>query len=347
VAELVDALDLGPSDFSCESSSLSIRIYNYLFNNLSFNNMTLPFTLQQLRILKAVASEKSFTRAAEILFVSQPSLSKQIKILENRLGIVLLNRENNSISLTEGGRVFLKYSERILALCEESCRALNDVKNGDRGNLAVGASQTIGTYLMPRVLALFAQNYPQINIKVQVDSTRVIAKNVVNREIDIAVVGGDVPEELKKNLEIENFVEDELILIVPKSHPFALKRQKKINKGDLYHLNFITLNSTSTIHKFIDNILIQNNIETKQFNIIMQLNSIEGIKTAVSLGLGAAFVSSSAIEKEIELNTVEIITIENIKITRTLSIITNRECYRSKAVEFFHNDLWMLKNITN
>ena len=309
--------------------------------------MILPFTLQQLRILKAVASEKSFTRAAEILFVSQPSLSKQIKILENRLGISLLNREHSTISLTEGGRVFLQYSERILALCEESCRALNDVKNGDRGTLTVGASQTIGTYLMPRVLALFAQNYPQINIKVQVDSTRIIAKNVVNREIDIAVVGGDVPEELKKNLEIESFVEDELILIVPKSHPFALKKQKKINKDDLYHLNFITLNSTSTIRKFIDNILIQNNIETKQFNIIMQLNSIEGIKTAVSLGLGAAFVSSSAIEKEIELKTVEIITIENIKITRTLSIITNRECYKSKAVEFFHNELWILKNITN
>ena len=309
--------------------------------------MILPFTLQQLRILKAVASEKSFTKAAEILYVSQPSLSKQIKILENRLGIILLNRENSTISLTEAGRVFLQYSERILALCEESCRALNDVKNGDRGNLTVGASQTIGTYLMPRVLALFAQNYPQINIKVQVDSTRVIAKNVVNREIDIAVVGGDVPEELKKNLDIENFVEDELILIVPKSHPFALKKYKKINKDDLYHLNFITLNSTSTIRKFIDNILIQNDIETKQFNIIMQLNSIEGIKTAVSLGLGAAFVSSSAIEKEIKLKTVEIITIENIRITRRLSIITNRQCYRSKALEFFHNELWVLKNISH
>ena len=306
--------------------------------------MVLPFTLQQLRILKAVAAEKSFTRAAEILFVSQPSLSKQIKILENRLGIILLNRENNTISLTEGGKVFLQYSERILALCEESCRALNDVKNGDRGHLTVGASQTIGTYLMPRVLALFAQNYPQINLKVQVDSTRMIAKNVANREIDIAVVGGDIPEKLKKNLEIENFVEDELILIVPKSHPFTFKKQKKIKKDDLYHLNFITLNSTSTIHKFIDNILIQNNIETKQFNIIMQLNSIEGIKTAVSLGLGAAFVSSSAIEKEIQLNTVEIITIENIKINRTLSVITNRGCYRSKALDFFHKDLWLLKN---
>nr|YP_009497767.1 rubisco operon transcription regulator [Acanthoceras zachariasii]AWT40480.1 rubisco operon transcription regulator [Acanthoceras zachariasii] len=309
--------------------------------------MILPFTLQQLRILKAVASEKSFTKASETLFLSQPSLSKQIQILENRLGILLLNRENNTISLTESGKVFLQYSERILALCEESCRALNDVKNGDRGNLTVGASQTIGTYLMPRVLALFAQHYPQINIKVQVDSTRIIAKNVVNREIDIALVGGDVPEELKKNLQIENFVEDELILIIPKSHPFALKKQKKINKDDLYHLNFITLNSTSTIRKFIDNILIQNDIETKQFNIVMQLNSIEGIKTAVSLGLGAAFVSSSAIEKEIELKRVEILTIENIKITRTLSIITSKEIDRSKAVEFFHNELWILKNLEN
>lgn len=309
--------------------------------------MILPFTLQQLRILKAVANERSFTRAAEILYVSQPSLSKQIKILENKLGIVLLNRENSTISLTEGGRVFLQYSERILALCEESCRALNDVKNGDRGNITVGASQTIGTYLMPRVLALFAQNYPQINIKVQVDSTRVVAKNVVNREIDIAVVGGDIPEDLKKNLHVENFVEDELILIVPKSHPFALKKHKKINKDDLYHLNFITLNSTSTIRKFIDNILIQNDIETKQFNIIMQLNSIEGIKTAVSLGLGAAFVSSSAIEKEIKLKTVEIIAIENIRITRRLSIITNRQSYRTKALEFFHNELCVLKNISH
>lgn len=301
--------------------------------------MSLPFTLQQLRILKAVASEKSFTRAAEILFVSQPSLSKQIKTLEHRLGILLFNRENNTITLTEAGKVFLQYSERILALCEESCRAVNDVKNGDRGSLTVGASQTIGTYLMPRVLALFAQNYPQINIKVQVDSTRIIAKNVMNQEIDIAVVGGDIPEELKKNLEIESFVEDELILIIPKSHPFAIKKKKIINKDDLYHLNFITLNSNSTIRKFIDDILIQNQIEIKQFNSIMQLNSIEAIKTAVSLGLGVAFVSSSAIEKEIELKTLDIIKIENIKITRTLSIITNPESYHSKAFELFYNEL--------
>ena len=144
----------------------------------------LPFTLQQLRILKAVATEKNFTKAAELLYLSQPSLSKQIKILEKNLDILLLNRENNKVSLTENGKIFLQYSERILALCEESCRTLIDLKNGERGKLNVGASQTIGTYLLPRVLALFAKNYPQVNLKVQVNSTRMIAKNILNREID-------------------------------------------------------------------------------------------------------------------------------------------------------------------
>ena len=301
----------------------------------------LPFTLQQLRILKAVATEKNFTKAAEVLYLSQPSLSKQVKTLEKNLDILLINRENNKISLTENGKVFLQYSERILALCEESCRALIDLKNGDRGNLTVGASQTIGTYLMPRVLALFAQNYPQIDLKVQVNSTRLIANNVLNREIDIAVVGGEIPNELRKNLTIKHFVEDELSLIISKSHPFAKK--KKINKENLYYLNFITLNSNSTIQKFIDNILVQNGIETKQLKIVMQFSSIEGIKTAVSLGLGAAFVSSSAIENEIELKTIEILNIENIKITRTLSIISNPECNKSKAFELLYNELFTLK----
>jgi DNA-binding transcriptional LysR family regulator len=140
--------------------------------------------LQQKKILQ---------KQPNYLYLSQPSLSKQIKTLEKNLDILLINRENNKISLTENGKVFLQYSERILALCEESCRALIDLKNGERGNLTVGASQTIGTYLMPRVLALFAQNYPQIDLKVQVNSTRIIAKNIINREIDIAVVGGEIP----------------------------------------------------------------------------------------------------------------------------------------------------------
>ena len=228
---------------------------------------------------------------------------------------------------------------------ELDLQTMDDLKSGERGNLTVGASQTVGTYLMPRVLALFAQNYPQINLTVQVDSTRNITRNIVDRRIDIAVVGGDVPIQFKNHLTIEEFVEDELLLIIPKSHPFALKTNKIINKEDLYHLNYITLNPTSTIRKFIDNTLQANDIETKDFNIVMQLSSIEAIKTAVSLGLGVAFVSASAIEKELALETLEIIKIENIKITRTLSIVTNPECHKSKGFEYFYNELWTLKNL--
>jgi len=305
--------------------------------------MSLPFTLQQLRIVKTIAIENSFKTAADVLFMSQPSLSKQVKLLENRLGILLFDRSNRKVTLTQGGQLFLQYADRTLSLCEETCRALNDFKNGDRGRLTVGASQTIGTYLVPQIIALFAKNYPQIKLNIQVDSTRIITKQVIDKEIDIALVGGQIPQELNKKLEIETFAEDELTLIVPKSHPFVTNKLKVITKEDLYHLNFITLNDNSTIRKFIDTILIQNQIEINQFNIIMQLNSIEAIKTAVSLGLGVAFVSASAIEKEIELQTLEIITIENLKITRTLSIIMNPECYRSKAFEFFYNQLHSLK----
>lgn len=305
--------------------------------------MTLPFTLQQLRILKAIASEENFTRAAEILYISQPTLSKQFKILESRLGVLLINRQNKNFSLTEAGEIFLQYSERILTLCEESCRSLNDFKNGDRGSLKIGASQTVGTYLMPRIVSLFAQNYPQIIFKVYVDSTRRIAKNILDRQIDIAVVGGFVPKRLTENLQIEDFVEDDLKLILPKFHPIALNKKKCIQKKDLYSLNFITLKSTSTIQKFINNILNQKNIQTRQFNVIMELNSIEAIKTAVSLGLGAAFISSSAIEKEIQLKTISVIDIENIKITRPISILINPQSYKSKAFQKFYRDLSQLK----
>ena len=124
-----------------------------------------------------------------------------------------------------------------------------------------------------------------------------------------------------------------------------MEKKKKISKDDIYHLNFITLKSNSTMYRFINNLLIQNQIQTQQFNVLMELNSIEAIKTAVSLGLGAAFVSSIAIEKELELEMIKILPIESTQINRTLSIITNPYLERSKAFEFFYHELWLIKNL--
>ena len=305
----------------------------------------LPFTLQQLRILKSIITEKSFTKAAKVLFLSQPYISKQIKTLEQALGVNLLYRNSSIIVLTENGQTFLKYSERILTLCEESYRALVDLKVGDRGKLIIGASQTIGTYLMPRLLALFSQNYPKIKIKIEVNSTRLISKLIIKRRVDLAIVGGKVPQELKQNLTINHFIEDELNLIISNLNPFAKK--KYIKKEELYHLNFITLYSNSTIRKFVDNILTQNNIEINQFNTILQLNSVEAMKAAVSLGLGVSFVSSSTIEKEIKLKSIKILKIKNIKIARNLSIVSNYDYYKTRAFNSFYNELMILKGNVN
>lgn len=307
--------------------------------------MVLPFTLYQLRIIKAVATELSFTKAAEILFISQPSLSKQLKTLENRLGVQLINRHKNHISLTEAGELLIQYSERILSLCEESCRALNDLKIGQRGILRIGTSQNLATYFIPNILVLFNKNYPQINLKIQIEPSKLIINHVINHSIDIAIIEDYVPKFLKKKLQVENLIDEELYLIVSNSYSFKSNKKKIINTVDLYDLNFIVFNNDSTIRKFIDTVLIHNNIKIKELNITMELNSLDAIKTAVSLGLGVAFVSSLAVKNEIELKTLEIIQIENIKLSYPIYTITNLEYNRSKAFELFYNQLLTSKNI--
>lgn len=306
--------------------------------------MTLPYTLQQLRIIKALSSERNFTKAAERLYISQPCLSQQLKSLEKRLGILLVTRNNNRLDLTEAGKIFLTYSERILALCEESCRALNDLKNGDRGDLKIGATSTVGTYLIPSILALFIQTYPQIKLKVQISPTRIMIKNILSRTIDIAIIDGNIPPGLKKNLDIVQFAEDEFSLIIPKSHPFVSQGTKTINKNDLYNLNFITLNSDSTVQDHINQTLRKNEIDTTKLNIVLYLNSMEAIKASVILGLGVAFVPSSIIEKELALKNLEVITIRSLKIKTTLAIISNSNYEKSRAFEFFYDELLLLKN---
>ena len=300
-----------------------------------------PFTLQQLEILKTIAVEQSFTKAASMLHLSQPTLTKHIKKLEKNLGLLLINRERKQIFLTQDAKIFLQYSNRILELSNKSCEIIVDLKNCDRRNLIIGTNPIIDTYLMPHILALFIQNYPQIKLNIEVNSTRIIAKKIITQKIDIAVVNDKISNNLKENFTIKPFVYDELNLVIANYHTFT--NRKTINKKDLDRLNFITLNSNSPIQKFIDNTLIKNKIETKQLKTILQLNSLEAIKKAVSLGLGAAFLLSSAIEKEIKLKTIEIIKIETIQMERKFFLISNLNGSKSKAFKFFYNELTRLK----
>ena len=297
----------------------------------------LPFTLDQLKILQTITIEGSFKKAAEKLYISQPAVSLQIQNLERQLNTPIFYRDKRQARLTEAGQLLLKYADRILNLCEETCRGLEEIQTLQSGILIIGASQTTGTYLMPRLIGIFRHKYPQIAIELQVHSTRRISWGVAKGQIDLAVVGGEIPKNLQPVLDITSYAEDELALILSPSHPFS--SLDYIQKEDLYRLKFIALNTQSTIRTVIEDTLIQNGIDSKQFKIEMELNSIEGIKNAVQSGLGAAFVSVSAISKELELNIIHWAKIKDITISRTLSIIVNPKRYYASSITTFKREI--------
>lgn len=297
----------------------------------------LPFTLDQLRILKAIAAEGSFKRAADSLYVSQPAVSLQVQNLERQLDVPLFDRGGRRAQLTEAGHLLLSYGERIISLCEETCRAIEDLQNLQGGTLIVGASQTTGTYLLPRMIGLFRQKYPDVSVQLHVHSTRRTAWSVANGQVDLAIIGGEIPSELVEALEIKPYLEDELALILPVVHPFA--KVDIIQKDDLYKLQFIALDSQSTIRKVIDQVLTRWGIDTRRLKVEMELNSIEAIKNAVQSGLGAAFVSISAIEKELQMGFLHRARIEDVVVKRMLSVIANPNRYRSKAAEAFSREI--------
>ncbi len=297
----------------------------------------IPFTLDQLRILKAIAAEGSFKRAADSLYVSQPAVSLQVQNLEKQLNVPLFDRGGRRAKLTEAGYLLLSYGEKIIALCQETCRAIEDLQNLQGGTLIVGASQTTGTYLIPRMIGLFRQKYPDVSVQLQVHSTRRTSWGVANGQVDLAIIGGEVPGELQETLRIVPYAEDELALILPSFHPLA--KVETIQKEDLYKLNFITLDSQSTIRKVIDKVLTRYEIDPKRLRIEMELNSIEAIKNAVQSGLGAAFVSTTAIEKELGMGVLHRAKIDGVVVKRTLSVIVNPNRYCSKAAEAFSSGI--------
>jgi len=297
----------------------------------------IPFTLDQLRILKAIAAEGSFKRAADSLYVSQPAVSLQVQHLERQLDVPLFDRGGRRAQLTEAGRLLLSYGDRILNLCQETCRAVEDLQNLNGGSLIVGASQTTGTYLMPRMIGMFRKKYPDVSVQLHVHSTRRTAWSVANGQIDLAIIGGEVPMELQEVLDISAYAEDELALVVPSTH--ILAAVDTIPKEELYKLKFITLDAQSTIRKVIDQVLLKNGVDPHQFSIEMELNSIEAIKNAVQAGLGAAFLSLTAIEKELQMGAMHRVAIEGVEIKRMLSQIRNPNRYLSKATEAFCNEI--------
>jgi DNA-binding transcriptional LysR family regulator len=184
---------------------------------------------------------------------------------------------------------------------------------------------------------MFRQKYPDVSVQLHVHSTRRTSWSVANGQIDLAIIGGEISPELQDSLEIIPYAEDELALILPVNH--SLAKGEFVEKDDLYKLQFIALDSQSTIRKVIDQVLTRCGIETRRLKIEMELNSIEAIKNAVQSGLGAAFVSISAIEKELQMGVLHRAKIDDVVVKRMLSVIINPNRYRSKAAAAFCKEI--------
>jgi len=297
----------------------------------------LPFTLDQLRILKAIVNEGSFKKAAESLYVTQPAVSLQVQNLEKQLEIAIFDRGGRKAQLTEAGKLLLKYCERILNQCEEACGAIEDLHNLKGGSLIVGASQTTGTYLMPRMIGLFRQKFPEVSVQLQVHSTRRTGWSVANGQIDLAIIGGELPSELIDLLKVIPYATDELALVLPPKHPLA--RHSELTKEDLYRLGFVTLDTQSTTRKVVDQLLIQSGLDVQRLRIEMELNSLEAIKNAVQSGLGAAFLPVVSIERELSVGTVHKPNVADLEVKRELKLISNPGRYCSRAAEAFTKEI--------
>jgi len=293
----------------------------------------LPFTLDQLRILRAIVREGSFKKAADSLYVTQPAVSLQIQNLEKQLEICLFDRGGRKAQLTEAGEVLIKYCESILSQCQEACRAIEDLQNLKGGSLVIGASQTTGTYLMPRMIGLFRQKYPDVSVQLQVHSTRRTGWSVANGQIDLAIIGGELPAELNQLLEVIPYATDELALVLPTMHPLA--KLKELTKDDLYKLNFVSLDAQSTTRKVLDQLLSNSGLDVPRMRIEMELNSLEAIKNAVQSGLGAALLPVVSIEREIEAGTLHKPFVADLEVRRELKVIRHPSRYCSRAAEAF------------
>lgn len=281
--------------------------------------------VNHLKVFHSVAKNLSFSRAAEELYTSQSSVSIQIKKLEETLEIKLFEQLGKRIYLTEAGVILFSYSQRAFAAIDEAIEAINELKGLGTGRLLIGASTTPGIYLLPRILGKFKSKYPGITPKLHIGNSESIGEMVSVNKLDFGIIGEEFtyPPELC----VEPWMKDELFLILPKGHPLA--SGGPVNLEDLKNVNFILREPGSSTRSIVEKTLAKQNFTPK---VVMELNSTEAVKQAVSAGLGVSIVSGFSVIGNPELAGTPII---GLNFFRMLNIIHHREKNFSPSTERF------------
>ena len=284
-----------------------------------------------MRVFITVADKKNFSKAAKALSLTQPAVSFQIQTLEQYYQTMLFDRVNRHVKLTAAGELLLDYAVHMNNLQAELERNMQQLTGHVKGELLVGASTTIGEYILPYVVGAFKQEYPDVNATIQIMNTNDIAENVNNKSFDLGIIEG--PVELTENMESIAFLEDELVLAIPSNHPFATK--ESITLEELKTLPYITREPGSGSRLIFEQALIDADFDIEELHMVMELGSTTSIKSAIMGGLGISTISKWAIQDLVKTGKVAALTIDGLTLKRTFNIILNNDKFHSEATGKF------------
>ncbi len=268
----------------------------------------------RLRVFRAVAHHRNFSRAAEELFLTQPAVTQQIKALEEELGVPLFDRGGGRITLTPGGAALLPFAERMRALGEEAVAAVAGAYGEQAGELAIAASQTIGQYLLPNWIAGFRRAAPRVRITARSGNTDEALEALGAREVQIALIEG--PEQ-RRDVQIEPFMEDRLVLVVPAAHEWA---GQEIGLEELRKQPLLVREYGSGSRRIVEQALAEAGLRAKDLTVSMELDSTEGLLNAVEAGLGVTFVSRWAVRNQLALGTLTLARVQGLELARRFSM---------------------------
>jgi LysR family transcriptional regulator, low CO2-responsive transcriptional regulator len=268
--------------------------------------------LQQLRTFRVVAQQRSYSRAAQLLYLSQPGVSLQVRALEQSIGMALFERFGRQLRLTEAGVALLEYADRILSLVDESQQALEELGNARRGIVRVAASTTAGIYIVPRALGGFHRQNPGVRLTLDVVNRFTVAERLLRDEVDVAVMG---LIEDAHDLQVEPFLPNELVVIASPRHPLA--QRKQIPVADLVGETLLLREQGSGTRTDIERMFAKGQLVMR---LGMELRSSGAIKQAVAADLGIAIIPMHAIELELLAKRLVALNVEGFPIRRDWSI---------------------------
>jgi DNA-binding transcriptional LysR family regulator len=295
----------------------------------------------RLRVFRAVARHLNFRQASEELLLTQPAVTQQIKALESELATALFDRTGGHIVLTPAGEALLPYAEKLADLAEEAKSAVAAATGGSAGRLAIAASQTIGQYLLPRLIAGFLREHPRVEIAVMGGNTQQVLEALAEHRVQLGLIEGPP---MRRDLRVEPFMEDHMVCVVPPGHEWA---GEEVNVRDLLNATLLTRELGSGSRRIVEQALENAGLALRDLRLGMTFDSTEGLLSAVEAGLGIAFVSRWAVRNQLALGTLALARIRDLKLARMFSIATAAGPEPAGIVGAFHDFvMWRAEKLT-